>query len=214
MIRLGITGGIGAGKSYVARLLTKDFGIPVYDCDREAKRIMMEDEIIRTGLQRLVGEEAYLPDGALNRAAVAQYLFASPENAAQVNALVHPVVKADVRRWFQELEEQVVPPQVAAVESAILVETGFLDVVDVLLMVEAPASLRMGRVQERDGATSQQVSARMAAQTSDEQRFRQASRPMADAQGHVVDTFMIINDGRDLIPQLSALPFLANSVKN
>lgn len=197
MIKLGITGGIGAGKSYVARLLTQEFGVPVYDCDREAKRIMVENEGVRAGITNLVGADAYAADGSLNRPVIARFLFASPEHAAQVNAVVHPAVKADVRHWFRQLEEQDAPPPVAAMESAILVEAGFLDVVDALLIVEAPTSLRMARVQQRDGASSEQVARRMAVQADDEQRRRLA-------------TYVIVNDGRDLISQISELPFLAS----
>lgn len=198
MFRLGITGGIGAGKSFVARQLTTQFGVPVYDCDREAKRIMVEEAELRRQLMALVGSEAYHADGSLNRRVMSDFLFSSPLHTAQVNALVHPAVKADVQRWFDMLEHSDEPPAVAAVESAILIEAGFVDAVEALLVVEAPQNLRMERVCRRDDTTPRQVEARMAAQMSSHLRLQQAS-------------YVIINDGRDLRGQLASLPFLLNT---
>ena len=194
MIRLGITGGIGAGKSYVARLLTAQFQVPVYDCDRQAKRIMLENPDVRQQLVALVGSDAYQADGSLNRDVLSRYLFGSSQHAAEINAAVHPAVKADVRQWFDTLQHSTEPPTVAAVESAILIQAGFTDVVDAILVVEAPQQLRMQRVCQRDAATTRQVEARMAAQHASQQRLQQ-------------DTYIIINDGRDLLTQLAALPF-------
>lgn len=193
MIRLGITGGIGAGKSFVARMLAAEFGVPVYDCDREARRIMVEDASVRAAIIGLVGPDAYLPDGALNSPLVARYLFASARNAQAVNAIVHPAVKADVRRWFDRLEQQPSAPAVAAMESAILVEAGFTDVVQRLLVVEAPLRLRLKRICQRDHCTDAEARARVRAQLSDRQRrLRAASVPL----------LVVRNDGRDLRRQL------------
>ena len=98
MVRIGITGGIGSGKSYVSRLL-QERGVPVYDTDSEAKRLMQADVDIRQGLTGLLGETAYQADGTLNKPLVAGYLFAGPRHAARINAIVHPRVKADFLRW-------------------------------------------------------------------------------------------------------------------
>ena len=182
-MRLGITGGIGSGKSYVARLLAKHFAIPVYDSDREARRLMVASEDIRRGLVRLIGREAYAPDGALCKPVVAQFLFASAENAAAVNAIVHPAVKADFLRWAEEQGGDV------ALESAILVEAGFQDVLDRLLVVSAPEDLRLRRAMQRDEAGEEQIRSRMAQQATEEDLVSEAD-------------FVIINDGRDLLPQL------------
>ena len=96
MVRFGVTGGIGSGKSYVLRLLAAR-GIPVYDSDAGAKRLMRTDTDIRKGLTDLLGEEVYTADGELNKPLVSAYLFANAQNAGRINAIVHPRVKADLQ---------------------------------------------------------------------------------------------------------------------
>ena len=96
-MRIGITGGIGSGKSYVCNLL-RQRGIPVYNCDEEAKRLMVESAAIRQQLSQLIGEDAYI-NNVLNKPAVAHFLFANADNAARINRIVHPVVKQDFLRW-------------------------------------------------------------------------------------------------------------------
>ena len=176
MVRLGVTGGIGSGKSYVLRLLAER-GIPVYDSDSEAKRLMLVDAGIREGLTGLLGNDVYLPDGELNKPLISAYLFASAQNAERINAIVHPRVKAGFNRWASEQKAPIV-----ALESAILFESGFEDVVDFVVTVCAPIEVRMHRVQERDGATEAQVRKRMAAQMDDEEKCKRSD-------------FVILNDG-------------------
>ena len=176
MVRFGVTGGIGSGKSYVLRLLAER-GIPVYDSDSEAKRLMLVDADIREGLTGLLGNDVYLPDGELNKPLISAYLFASVQNAERINAIVHPRVKAGFNRWASEQKAPIV-----ALESAILFESGFEDVVDFVVTVCAPIEVRMHRVQERDGATEAQVRKRMAAQMDDEEKCKRSD-------------FVILNDG-------------------
>lgn len=176
MVRFGVTGGIGSGKSYVLRLLAER-GIPVYDSDSEAKRLMLVDAGIREGLTGLLGNDVYLPDGELNKPLISAYLFASVQNAERINAIVHPRVKAGFNRWASEQKAPIV-----ALESAILFEFGFEDVVDFVVTVCAPIEVRMHRVQERDGATEAQVRKRMAAQMDDEEKCKRSD-------------FVILNDG-------------------
>ena len=176
MVRFGVTGGIGSGKSYVLRLLAER-GIPVYDSDSEAKRLMLVDADIREGLTGLLGNDVYLPDGELNKPLISAYLFASAQNAERINAIVHPRVKAGFNRWASEQKAPIV-----ALESAILFESGFEDVVDFVVTVCAPIEVRMHRVQERDGATEAQVRKRMAAQMDDEEKCKRSD-------------FVILNDG-------------------
>lgn len=191
-MRIGLTGGIGAGKSYVAQQLTAQYGIPVYDCDREAKRLMVTSPVIRQQLTALLGTEVYLPDGQLNKRLIADYLFANEEHQRAVNAIVHPAVKADFRQWATEQEQAGAPA--VGIESAILVEAGFTDLADKVIVVEAPLALRLQRVMKRDGATEEEVRARMARQISDEER-----RQAAD--------FIIVNDGSDLSEQLTNIKY-------
>ncbi len=156
MIKLAITGGIGSGKSYVARQMSQLLGIPVYDSDANAKRLNEESPQIRQGLMDMVGSEVYDANGHLNKAILASFLFASEENARKVNALVHPVVKEDFLRWASRQTAQVV-----AIETALLAESGIDLVVDKIIRVDAPLETRIQRAMQRDGATREQVLARM-----------------------------------------------------
>lgn len=181
---LGLTGGIGSGKSYVGRILTERFDIPVYDCDTQAKRLNETSPIIREALIQLVGNGVYDDKGHLQKAILAQYLFQGKEQQRKVNAIIHPVVRQDFTVWK---EQQTTP--IVALESAILVESGFTDLADEVLLVTAPLPLRIQRAMDRDSATKEQVESRIRLQLSDEER-----------QAHCQHT--IINDGRDLPSQI------------
>ena len=175
-IRLGITGGIGSGKSYVAQMLQARWDVPVYDCDSEAKRLTAESDDIRTALTQLVGDHLW-QQGQMQKPVLATYLFASPEHAAQVNAIIHPAVRRDFLCWADAHSRS----PVVAIESAILCESGFHTLVDSILLVDAPLEVRLQRAMLRDGASRQQVMARMARQDS--------------AQARQLARFTVINDG-------------------
>lgn len=186
-IRVGVTGGIGSGKSVVIRLLDT-MGVPVYIADIESKKLTVNNDEIRKGLCELLGDNVY-QDGKLNKPLLASYLFASRENATKVESIIHPVVRKHFEQWC--LEHSNAP--IVAMESAILLETQFIDTVDVVVVVSAPVDIRLKRAMLRDGATKEQIVARMAAQSSDEQKSR-----LAD--------FTIINDGKTpIIPQVLEL---------
>ena len=176
MISVAITGGIGSGKSFVSAMLEQR-GVLVYNADNEAKRLTASDIEIRKGLIALLGEEVYA-DGELNKPVLASYLFSSFENAARVNAIIHPRVKEDFKRWLGEQVDK----EIVAFESAILFEAGFEDTVDTVLMVFAPRELRLERAMKRDKATREQIEARMSAQMDDEEKCRRAD-------------FVVYNDG-------------------
>ena len=185
-IKIGITGGIGSGKSVVAKLLAW-MGIPVYQTDAEAKRLMLSDADIRRELTALVGSNAYNEKG-LNKALLASYVFGNPEHTRQVNAIVHPKVRHDFRKWAGNSGRMMV-----AMESAILLEAGFRNEVDKVVMVYAPQEVRIARAIRRDSATREQIEKRIRSQMSDENK-----REAAD--------FVIVNDGETpLIPQVLSL---------
>lgn len=187
MIKLAITGGIGSGKSYISRLL-EDMDIPVYNADNEAKRLMLSDAEIRRRLVALLGEEVY-KDGALNKALLASYLFSDPAHAFRINSIIHPRVKDDFCGWTERLKDA----EIVGMESAILYEAGFEDIVDVVVMVYAPIELRVRRAIYRDGTGEEQIKARIAAQMSDDEK-----RSRAD--------ITIVNDGiQPLVPQLTKM---------
>ena len=132
LIKVGITGGIGSGKSVVSRLL-EIMGIPVYVSDTEAKRITCTDTVIRRELCALVGQEVF-QGGELNRTLLAEYMFGYPEHVKEVNAIIHPRVKDDFRQWTVRFGNN----GLVGMESAILIESGFREEVDFLVMVYAP----------------------------------------------------------------------------
>ena len=176
MICVAITGGIGSGKSYVSAML-EEKGRPVYNADTESKRLTAGNTEIRSQLIALLGEEVYA-GGELNKPMLASYLFASAENAARINGIIHPVVKEDFKRWQAFHADK----EITAFESAILYEAGFDDSVDAVLMVFAPRELRLERAMNRDKATRGQIEARMAAQMDEEEKCRRAD-------------FVVYNDG-------------------
>ena len=165
-VKIGITGGIGSGKTYICNLL-RERGYKVYNCDDEAKRIMLEDEEIISQIKTLIGNDAYTPDGQLNKPVIANFIFSDKDNAAKVNSIVHPAVKKDFLHWAED-------KQVAIMESAILFESGFDDVVDTTVLIWADARNRLKRAMTRDHATREQIEARMAAQISDDEARRKA----------------------------------------
>lgn len=187
-IKLGITGGIGSGKSVVSHLF-RIMGIPVYLTDDEAKRLTNEDAEIRRELTDLVGAEVYLPDGTLNRPYLATYLFANETHATKVNSIIHPRVKRDFIQWTEAHAHH----PVVAVESAILIEAGFTETVDQIVMVYAPLELRLQRAMLRDNASEEQIRNRIQRQMSDEEKCQKAHQ-------------IIINDDKTpVIPQIRTM---------
>ena len=168
MISIAITGGIGSGKTYVSNMF-QERGVPIYNADTEAKRLMVQDEVIRKEMIALVGEEVY-QGTELNKPLLASYLFSSAEHVQQINSIVHPRVKADFVEWLKARREYAV----AGIESAILFEAGFRDSVDSVIMVSAPEELRLARAMKRDGATEQQIRSRMSAQMNEDEKIKMA----------------------------------------
>lgn len=160
-MKVGITGGIGSGKSTVCRLFAQR-GIAVYDSDREAKRLMTEDGALRAGITARFGAESYV-DGALNRRYLASRVFSDAQALADLNALVHPAVRSDFASWA---ERQAGPYVI--LESAILFEAGLEGAVDRTVAMLAPLELRLSRTCRRDGCDEEAVRRRMAAQLDDD----------------------------------------------
>ncbi len=158
MIRLAVIGGIGSGKSVVSRMM-EIMGVPVYDCDTRAKELMVKDAFIVKEMKRMFGDECYDADGALDRKYVASRIFVDERNTKRVNALVHPVVKDDFCSWVQQQNAPVV-----AVETALLYESGMVDVVDKVLVVWTDKETAITRTMKRSGMTREQVHNRMVKQ--------------------------------------------------
>lgn len=171
--KIGVTGGIGSGKSTVCRLLA-DMGAAVYDSDARAKALMNEDKALREALVAAFGEECYGEEG-LNRAYLAGKVFGNEEALACLNAIVHPAVRADFRAWAEmQLSTYVV------LESAILFEAGFESEVDSTLAVMSPLEERVRRTMERDGASREDVLRRISHQMSDDELHRRAKHTIVN----------------------------------
>jgi dephospho-CoA kinase len=186
-IRIGITGGIGSGKSVVSRLLGV-MGIPVYISDIEARRLTLRDENIRSELTKLIGNDLY-QGPLLNKELLASYMFNNPQHLQTVNGIIHPRVRDDFRRW---VEQHAACPLVG-MESAILIESGFADEVDEIVMVYAPQEVRIARAMQRDDVPRQAIEQRIRNQMSDEEKLQKAR-------------YVIHNNGEEaLIPQVLQL---------
>ncbi|AEE53544.1 dephospho-CoA kinase [Haliscomenobacter hydrossis] len=188
MQHLGITGGIGSGKTTVCKIF-ETLGIPVYYADERAKYLMSHDRELIAGISTLFGPEAYLEPQVLNRAHIAQHAFNDQEKLAQLNALVHPAVARDGLEW--QTAQHNVPYTLK--EAALLFESGSYRALDQIIVVTAPIELRIQRVMARDAAKREAVEARISKQMPEEEKVN-----LAD--------FVIYNDGvRALIPQVLAI---------
>ncbi len=167
---IGITGGIGSGKSTIAKQL-RAMGYAVYDTDSEAKRLIVEDTQVRQQIEQLFGSEVY-KDGVYQTALVAQRVFGDHSLLAQLNAIVHPAVRADIERRVSghasresRVENQ---KNLFFIECAILYQAGFDSLCDKVVAVTAPEDVRLQRVIARDHSSSDKVLARMRAQQAEE----------------------------------------------
>ena len=165
MKRIGITGGIGAGKSLVAEII-KAMGYPVYNSDERAKELTDSNPKIKAGLIHLFGIEIYQND-KLNKFALAQAIFSDESLREKVNALIHPIVREDYNLWALAQNKSLVFN-----ESAILFETGAFKNFDAIILVHAPTALRIKRIIKRDNCTEKEVIYRMNSQFSDEEKYQ------------------------------------------
>lgn len=186
--RVGITGGIGSGKSTVCRIFHEALGIPIFYADIWAKKLVNFDPVLREGIIGIFGPEAYTLNDEYNRAHVAKIAFSDPVKLAALNALVHPAVEAESLLWHNHQAELGFPYTLK--EAALIVESGGHLFLDFLIVVTAPEDLRIQRVMQRDGVTEEQVQARMRGQLKEFDKLK-----LAD--------FVIVNDGSELlIPQV------------
>ncbi|MTK53227.1 dephospho-CoA kinase [Paludibacter sp.] len=172
---VGITGGIGSGKSVISKLLIA-MGYPVYDSDVEAKKIMQSDLVVIKELQLEFGENTYIND-QLNKQHLASEVFGNPERLQALNAIVHPAVKRHFQAWATQQSGSVV-----FLETAILFESGFNSETHKVILVTAPLDIRIERVVRRDQCTQEQVMQRIAQQWTEEAKALKSD-------------FIIVNDG-------------------
>jgi dephospho-CoA kinase len=191
MLRIGITGGIGSGKSIVARVFAA-LGVPVYDSDSRAKHVMAHDLVLRAQLQEAFGAEAYDAAGQLNRPYLARVAFNDATQQARLNGLVHPRVGEDFATW-SAVQAAAGQPYILK-EAALLYESGAYKGLDAIITVFAPAEVRVARVLRRDTHRSAaDVQAIMSKQLSEEEKLDRAE--------HVVYN----DDSQLVLPQVLAL---------
>ena len=186
MIRIGLTGGIGSGKSTVAKVF-EVLGIPVYYADDAGKRLMNENALLKQKIKEYFGAAAYKNE-VLDSKYLADIVFKSPEKLALLNSIVHPATIADAEQWMQN---QTTPYTIK--EAAILFESGAQEHLDYVIGVYAPAPLRIQRTMQRDGITRDEVIARMNKQIDETIKMK-------------LSDFVITNDEQELlIPQVIGL---------
>lgn len=186
MLRVGLTGGIGSGKTIVANVF-KMLGVPVFDADSIAKNIMNEDENLKQQVMAIFGEQAYTQN-ILNRKHIADIVFSDALKLQQLNALVHPATIAAAERWFAQ---QTAPYVIK--EAALLFEAGSAAGLHYVIGVHAPTDMRIQRVIQRDNVTREEVLLRMNRQIDEAVKMR-------------LYNFIIVNDEDQLVlPQVIAL---------
>ncbi len=186
MLSVGISGGIGSGKSLVCTIF-QVLGISVYNSDLEAKKIMETNEQVKKEIIKLLGKESYFNNLTLNRKFIAKKIFKQKELLQSLNQIVHPAVRKDAEIWSEKI------PQADGYylrESAILFETGIYKQFNYNILVTAPQKLRIERIKSRDALSVEDITLRMKNQWDDEQKLALAN-------------FVIVNDGKNfLIPQI------------
>ena len=184
-LRVGITGGIGSGKTTVCKIF-ETLGVPVYYADDWAKWLLNNDPELKAGVVKIFGEAAYSPEGEYNRAHVAREAFANPEKLNALNALAHPAVERHAQAWHLEAAAKGAPYTLK--EAALMIESGSYRHLDFMMVVTAPEPLRISRVMQRDQVPEEQVRLRIARQMPEHEKIK-----LADA--------VIINDGNHSLVQ-------------
>ena len=188
MIKVGITGGIGSGKTTVCKFF-EFLGVPIYYADSKAKELMQKDASLISSIRSLFGDESYDSNGVLNRPYLANKVFNDEEQLKKLNAIVHPAVFMDTAKWMDEHKGS----RYTLYEAAILFESGNYKMFDKTITVFAPESLRIKRVMERDKVSEKEVRSRM-------------SKQMDDTKKVALADYVIHNDlQHSLISQILAL---------
>ncbi len=186
MLKVGITGGIGSGKTTVCKVF-EVLGIPVFYADEAARRLMEADADLIKGITSLLGTESYR-DGKLNRPFIASAVFGNPDLLQKINALTHPAVIAHGKKWMSQQQAPY-----ALKEAALFFEAGSNGEMDVMIGVTAPREIRISRTMERDGISREKVLERMSRQMDEDEKMRRCD-------------FVIHNDeAQAIIPQVLAV---------
>jgi dephospho-CoA kinase len=179
-IKVGITGGMGSGKSTVCKIF-KLLGAPVFEADVVAKQLLNTHPEIKSGLVRLFGKGIYMQDGTIDRKKLAGIVFNDEIQLANMNRLVHPVVREEFNKWHEKQQAAYIIH-----EAAILFESGFYKMMDFTLLISAPEQQRIERVIKRDEVREQQVLERINRQWPDEKKRKLASLEIINDNTHLI----------------------------
>ena len=186
MLRVGLTGGIGSGKTTVARIF-EILQVPVFDADKAARNLMNENPSVRADVIKIFGEKSY-SQNTLNRKFISDIVFNDPEKLAALNGIVHPATLQNAQEWFNSQSGIY-----AIKEAALLFEAGAEKDVDYVIGVSSPLPLRIQRIQHRDGLSTTEIEARINRQMNEEEKLKRCD-------------FVLYNDEKQLLlPQVIAL---------
>ncbi len=184
MIKVGLTGGIGTGKSYISNIFTHLY-IPIYNSDTRAKKLMLENIKIKNELIKLLGAKTYI-NGQLNKKWIASQIFTNPSLKKQIEQIIHPEVKKDFEQWLNTHHTH----KIIVKETALLIESGTYKDMDKVILVTAPSGIRIKRIMQRDNITQEEAIKRIKAQLPDNEKLKFAD-------------FVIENDEKKLLlPQV------------
>ena len=187
MIKVGITGGIGSGKTTICNFF-RILNIPVFEADIEAKRILDNSQVVREKIKAIFGDDIYLPNQTIDRKKLAQLIFNSPPLLKEINSIIHP----EVRKYFDEWCD-IQNSSYIVYEAAILFESGFYKMMDFTILVISPEKERIERVIARENTTKEDVKSRISKQWNDDKKMK-----LAD--------YILINNNKELlVPKLIEL---------
>ncbi len=185
--KIGITGNIGSGKS-IASAILRTIGIPVYDCDTEAKRLMLKDNFVRSKIVKTFGQECYTPNKELNKQHIANIIFNDTKALKKINSIVHPRVKEDFAIWSKKQNCQIV-----AMETAILFEAGMQNSVDIIVAIYSDREICIQRACRRNNALRNEIEQRIDKQIATEKIIAQSDHAICN------------NPDTPILPQITSL---------
>mgnify|MGYP000670966534 FL=1 len=178
MLKIGLTGGIGSGKTTVAKIF-ETLGVPVYYADDVAKQLMQEDNVLKQSIINIFGKDSYTTDGKLNRSYLSATVFSNPHQLERLNAIVHPATIQHAEQWMQQQQA----PYVIK-EAALIFESGSQSILDYVIGVYAPQALRIQRTIKRDNIDKDKVLQRMQNQIDENIKMRLCDRVIQNDDRH------------------------------
>jgi len=182
MLKVGLTGGIGSGKSTVCTFFSV-LGMPVYISDIRARLLMMTDIEIIQEMKKILGDDIYLHDGSVNKQLLTKHIFEHEDTRQKINSIVHPKVKADFERWVREQDKSL---NYVMQESALLFESGHWKDIDVIVTVTCPLEERINRLMKRDDCDRETVEKKISSQLPEEYKIENSDFVIHNSSNDIV----------------------------